>query len=42
MAGLLGRVVSLSDSVDEELLDCLERVVAFLQTTDNSGEDLLE
>ena len=42
MASLLGRVVSLSHSVDEQLLDCLERGVALLETADNGGEDLLE
>ena len=42
MAGLLGRVVSLSHSVDEQLLDCLERSVALLETADYGGEDLLE
>ena len=42
MAGLLGRVVSLSHSVDEQLLHRLERGVAFSETTDNGGEDLLE
>jgi hypothetical protein len=31
-----------SDSVDEELLDCLERLVAFLETADDGGEDVVE
>ena len=39
MAGLLGGVVSL---VDEEILDCFERGVTFLETADNGGEDLLQ
>ena len=42
MACLLGREVSLSYCVDEQLLDCLERGIAFSETLNNSGEDLLE
>ena len=42
MAGLLGRVVSLSHHVDEQLLDCLERGVAILETADNCCKDLFE
>ena len=42
MAGLLVRVVSLSYSVDEELLDCLERGVIFTETAHAGGEDFLE
>ena len=42
MAGLLGRVVSLSHGVDEQLLHCFERGVAFSETADDGGEDLLE
>ena len=42
VAGLLGRVVSLSHGVDEQLLHCLERGVAFSETADDGGEDLLE
>ena len=42
VAGLLGRVVSLSHRVDEQLLDCLQRGVAILETADNCFKDLLE
>ena len=42
MAGLLGRVVSLTNSVDEQLVDCLERGIAFSETVNDVGEDLFE
>ena len=41
MAGLLGRVVSLSHGVNEQLLHCLEGGVASPETMDDGGEDLL-
>ena len=41
MRGILGRVVSLSHCVDEQLLHCLETGVSLSETTDD-GKNLLE
>ena len=42
MARLLGRVASLSNAVDEKLLDCLQGDAVFTQAPDYGGVDLLE
>lgn len=42
MAGLLCRIIPVSNSVDQEFLNSLERLVAILEAPDDSCEGILE